>query len=855
MSEAPSLKKALLHWDEQHVKSLICEPEDLLALEPWSSWVKEQGGLAAIYTSLRSLPLSERQRKTLTVLLNEPGASLQKYALQLHVSVATYVRHRSALVKTLEKILNARLLEKQPVKGDRGGQPAATRTNLPYQPTPLIGRTVELQKVRSLLATEGVNLVTITGPGGIGKTRLSLQVASDLADEFEQGTFFIPLAAITNPDLVAGSIARTLDLKGGENQPVIELLKEFFQGKHILLLLDNFEQVTAAAPWVGELLESCPGLKILVTSRAVLHLRGEYEFNVPPLAIPDLEHLPSLADLAAFPAVALFVGRAQAVRNNFALDQENAPVVAEICIRLEGIPLALELAAARIKLFAPGALLKGLNHRLAFLTRKSADEAPRHQTLRNAIDWSYQLLSPEEQLLFTSLGVFAGGCTLEAVEAVCKGDDEAEGLALERLASLVDQSMLQHTARPDGEPRFMLLETLREYAMEQLEASGQMETIRQRHLDFFLGLVESIEPGPKEPNLSAWMRELESEHGNLRLALQWALDRDQVEAALRIAGAIWRFWQIHGHVEEGSQWLKLILERSQGQRNLPRAKALWGAGWLGMVAGRLIQSRQYFEEGAALSRELHNDRFLGLALHGIGAVARAPGDFERSQGAFEESLPLFRALESAEDVAWTYEHLGVTALEQGHFQQAEDHLSQASELFRSLDQRWPCAEALTFLGHAALQQRDFARAREQYEKALKYYEELEDKPNVAAIHSCIGATHFGEGNVKRAVRIYKENLALSREMKDYWGLVWGVERLAEAAEKLSQPEQAARLWGGADTLRHIAGVLWHPGFHSYYTDVRFAGIRAQLGETRWSDLWRQGQKMGDDEIVACALAV
>lgn len=855
MTEATSPKRTLAYWDEHHVMSLLCEPEYLLDEEPWNSWIKQQGGLNAVYTSLRNLPLSEKQRKTLHALLSEPGASLQKYALMLHVSVATYVRYRASLTKTLVTVLNAHLLDKQPVLDEDTKAVLVHQNNLPYQHVPLIGREKELEIVRNILLRSDVNLLTITGPGGIGKTRLALQVAADLLNDFEHGVFFISLASLTNADLVATTMVQTLGLKAAENQPSVDLLKGYLLDKQMLLVLDNFEQVITASPLLVDLLGAAPRLKILVTSQAVLHVYGEHEFNVPPLAVPDLNNLPPLDLLAKSPAVALFLNRAQAVKVDFRLTPENASIVGEICAQLDGIPLAIELAAARIKLFAPQALLKELSHRLSLLAQKSSDRTPRHQTLRNAVAWSYQLLGPEERALFEQLGVFARGCTLDAVEAVCVWGSKTEAPLLEQLASLVDKSMLQHELRPNGEPRFMLLETLREYALERLDADGQTEAARKRHLEYYLALVESIEPGPKEPNLPAWMKALEEEHDNLRAALQWGLDHGEIESALRISGAIWRFWQIHGHVEEGTKWMKAILDRAHGQGSLARAKALWGAGWLGMVVGTLTQSREYFEEGAAIARKLKDKRYLGLSLHGIGAVARAQGDFERSRAAFEESLPLFQSLDNTEDVAWTFEHLGVTAIEQGDFVQAVTYLSQGLSIFRELDQRWPCAEALTFLGHAALQQGDYAMARKRYDEALVIYEELEDKLNIATINSYIGATLFGKGDYKKAVSLYKENLKLSHELRDHWGFVWGVERLAEAAEKLGHAERSVRLWGAADALRHGNGVLWHPGFHSYYTEQRFASLKTQLGETQWQKLWSEGESMTPTEVVEEALEV
>jgi predicted ATPase len=855
MSENMFPKRTSITWDEQHVKSLLFEPEQLLQEEPWSSWIKAQGGLTAVYTACRGLPLADKQRKTLNTLLNEPGASLQKYALALHVSVATFVRYRTSLVKTLVTVLNAHLLDKQPPKDEALGNTATFHTNLPYQHVPLIGRDEELNTVRRLLLHEGADLLTITGPGGIGKTRLALQVAANSLKDFEDGVFFVSLASIINPDLVAATITQALGLKIGESQPGSELLKHHLQDKHLLLVLDNFEQVTSAAPLVGELLAAAPNLKVLVTSRAILHLYGEHEFNVPPLAVPDLNNVPSPETLAGFPAVALFVSRAQAVKFDFKLTNDNARVVAEICVRLEGIPLALELAAARVKLFEPGALLAELSHRLALSMQKSADLSPRHQTLRNAVAWSYQLLDPQEKSLFAQLGVFSGGCTLEAARAVWADDEVSEVPMLEGLASLVDKSMLQHKRRDNGEPRFVMLEVLREYALEELDSAGQREHVQRRHANYYLDLVETVEPGPEEPDLPTWMKQLEEEHDNIRAALTWALEKNEVDVALHIAGAVWKLWQIHGHVEEGMKWMQIILSRSGGQISTARAKVLWGAGWLGMVTGNLSQSRKYFEEGAAISRQLNDRRYLGLALHGIGAVARGQGDFSSSRAAFDESLPLFQSLGNAEDIAWTFEHLGATAIEQGDFEQAISYLSQALVRFQALRQHWACAEALTFLGHAALQQHNYVLAQTRYEEALKIYQELEDLPNVATMNSYVGATLFGRGDYQQAVGLYKASLLLARDFKDYWGVTWGVERLAEVAEKLGQLDRAVRLWGAAESLRKVSGVSWHPGFHSYYTEQRFMSLKDELGEARWEQLWAEGQSTGLNEIVTHAMEV
>lgn len=835
-------------WDEEHVKALLFEPETLVANQPWHSWVKSQGGLAKVRESLLGLAISDKHHRTLKAIFAEPGASLQRYALLMHTSVATFVRYRASLVKVLVAVLNSHGQEKSSSSG------IDTPNNLPRRAASLIGRDKELGAIARLLLRDDVGLLTITGPGGIGKTRLALQTALDFLSEFEDGVFFISLASISNPDLVAPTIVQTLGLSGVDNFPAQDLLKNHLQDKRLLLVLDNFEQITSAAPLLGELLKAASGLKILVTSRAVLHVYGEYEFNVPPLLLPEISSLPPLEELADLPSVALFVNRAQAVNSAFSLNGENAPVIAEICVRLEGIPLALELAAARIKLFAPQALMRELGQRFARLTYKSVDREPRHQTLRNAVAWSYDLLGPQEQSLFSQLGVFVGGCTLEAAEATWVAG-KSDIPVSERLASLVDKSMLQVETRQNGEPRFMLLEILREYALERLEDAGETESDWRRHLSYFLGLVESVEPGPREPDLPAWMNLLEEEHDNLRAALRRALAMGEHDAALRISGAVWRFWQIHGHVEEGARWMSDVLAGSTGEHSIARAKTLWGAGWLEMVVGDLEQAKIYFEEGAGLSRQLGDKRYLGLSLHGLGAVARGQGDFSRSLLAFEESLPLFRALQNNEDVAWTLEHLGATALDQGEFAQAADYLKQGLALFRELEQQWPCAEALTFLGHAALQQADYALARKYYEEARSIYQELDDRPNISTLNTCIGAALFGQGDAGQAVGLYKENLIILHSLNNYWGMVWSLECLAKAASHAENYETAARLGGAADSLRQVTGVLWHPGFHSQYSEQRFDALKNELGLDEWGRLWAEGQAMSVDEAVSCALEV
>src|SRR5215212_250291 len=411
--------------------------------------------------------------------------------------------------------------------------------NLPAQPTPLIGREREVEEIRERLRSTEVRLLTLTGPGGTGKTRVGVQAAAELLEDFEDGVFFVALAAIANPALVAPTIARTLGLTESGAQPPEELLKGFLRDRQTLLVLDNFEQVLESAPLLDELLSSAPGLTILATSRAPLKLYGEHEFPVPPLSLPDPGSLPPVEHLIQYEAVKLFVDRAKAVRPDFSVTEENASAMAEICARLDGLPLAIELAAARIKLLPPQALLSRLGNRLKLLTGGARNLPERQRTLRSAIEWSYELLDEGEKLLFGRLGVFSGGAALEAIEAVCDAQGDIRVDVFDGVSSLLDESLLRQEEGLDGEPRFTMLETIHEYASEKLEEDGEAEELRRLHAEYFLALAEEAEPGLKGPEQELWFARLEPEHNNMRAALSWAIERGEGELGLRLAGALW----------------------------------------------------------------------------------------------------------------------------------------------------------------------------------------------------------------------------------------------------------------------------------------------------------------------------
>src|SRR5215204_2923767 len=422
------------------------------------------------------------------------------------------------------------------------------RNNLPAQPTVLVGRERELEEVLALLRSPNdVRLLTLTGPGGTGKTRLGLQAAAELTDEFEDGVFFVALAPIAAPALVAPTIARTLGLTESGNQPPEELLKGYLRDRQTLLVLDNFEQVLESASLLDEVLSAAPDLKILITSRTPLRLYGEHEFPVPPLPLPDPGSLPPVEHLTRYGAIRLFVERAQAVKPDFSLTEENAWAVVEICARLDGLPLAIELAAARIKLLPPQALLARLGNRLKVLTSGARNLPERQRTLRSAIEWSYGLLDESEKILFGRLGVFSSGAALEAIEAVCDARGDLPVDVFEGVSSLLDKSLLQQRDGSDGEAHFVMLETIHEFALEKLEESSNAEAIRRGHAEYFLALAEEAEPGLWGPEDATWLDRLEQEHDNMRAALSWAIKYEEAELALRLGGALRWFWYMEGY--------------------------------------------------------------------------------------------------------------------------------------------------------------------------------------------------------------------------------------------------------------------------------------------------------------------
>ncbi len=762
-------------------------------------------------------PLTDRELEIVRLIAE--GLSDRQIAQELFVSLGTVKWYNKQIygklgvhsrTQAVAKAREAGLLDEQPAMPVRSA--AAPRHNLPAPVTSFVGREREIAEVRQLLKT--ARLLTLTGPGGSGKTRLALRVAEEVIGHYADGVFFVDLAPIIDPQLVASSIAQVLGVREAAGRPLIDTLTHHLREKDLLLVLDNFEQIVDAAPLIGDLLSASPGLKVLVTSREALRIYGEQEYLVPPLALPDLVRAEPVTMLSHYEAIELFAQRARAVRPDFVLTANSAPAIAEICVRLDGLPLAIELAAARSRLLPPEMMRTRLESRLGTLTSGSRDLPARMQTLRGAIEWSYNLLDEDEKVLFARLSVFQGGCTVEAAEAVCTPGLSLD--ALDGLDSLRNKNLLRQEESPKGEPRFLMLETIHEYAREKLGASGESEDLRRRHAEYFVALAEQAEPELRGARQGLWSARLRVEHDNLRSALAWTLAdtaNSKTELGLRLVGALSEFWYYEGRISESEKWIEQAIMRVDQVPPGIRAKVLNGAGMLAFARGDHKRGRRWNGEALAVAREVQDKSNWAWALFWLSAHATTnPDEYQEGIALCEEALSLFREIDDKPGLAWGYNQMG--------------------ELTRLV--------------------KDYARARSAYEESITVCRETGNRRReaIALVNLSYVAQH--QGDYRQAEMFALEGLTLLHDLELEYHSAIALSMLAGPVTAQGKARRAAKLLGASEAAFAKMSVGLQPADRLEIDRYIFM-IREQLGDEEFRTAWAEGRSMSIEQAIAYAL--
>lgn len=753
--------------------------------------------------------------------------------------------------------------------------------NLPTAPAPLLGRDQEVASLLTLLRQEGSRLVTLTGPGGTGKTRLGLHLATELLQDFPDGVFFVGLAPISDPALIAPAIVHHLGLHQAAPRSPEENLTNLLRDKRLLLLLDNFEQILEGAPLLARLLAACPGLHVLVTSRAPLRLTGEHEFPVAPLALPPAGgRTPSAGDLLRYPAVSLFVERARMVRPDFVVSAENAAAVAAICARLDGLPLAIELAAARLRHVSPQVLLEQLEHGLSVLSGGARDLPLRHQTLRDTIAWSYDLLDPDERTLFRRLSVFVGGAPFDAIEPICRqrlespkeqlelfdaGFQDSAGPApdaLSILASLIDKSLLQPDESLTGQNRFRMLETVREFALEQLTRHAEAGTLQRRHAEYYVDLAEEAEQTLMSPaDRTAWFARLDAEQHNLRAAVRWALDHQEAGLGMRLVGAVW-LWLRRELIGEGLQWIEKLLALPDAASRTPaRAKALFVAGELAWANEDYRAAELRLNESVDLWRSLGERRWLALALaHQARATTtrvdagNLAANLAGAQVLGGEGVAIAREIEDPWILAWVLIRLADVTSRLGDSATARKLAEESARLARSLGDRWLLARPVYLLGRIAFEQEDWIAARAHLEEALPARRTAHDKLNISYVLTLLGDIALRLGEPERAATLAAESLRIAWEIENHMTIAHDLSLLARTSAAIGQPAQTATLLAAAEQLRQTARAVLIPRSLAEH-ELLLCAMQTRLTQPDVQDAWAKGWAMDLGEAVATGIRV
>lgn len=732
-------------------------------------------------------------------------------------------------------------------------QPEFIQNNLPAQVTSFIGRETEIADVKELLESQQVRLLTLTGPGGTGKTRLSLQIAARLLDQYKDGVYFVSLAEAREPVLVVSKIAELLGVREGGSQSLLESVKGFLRDKHMLLLLDNFEQVLEAAPMVSELLGSAPQLKLLVTSRALLNVRGEHEFQVPTLQLPDPNTDRVTKQLANCESVRMFIERAKAINPRFVLDDQSAPVIAEICRRLDGLPLAIELAAARVKMLSLDGLLGLLSNRLKVLTGGSRDLPERQQTLLKTLEWSVQLLDQKDQALFARLGVFMGGFTLESAQEVCRFDDSTAIAIFQGIESLLNNSLL-HLDRLDGlQPRFRMLETIREYAQEKLAKGGELEALQRQHAQYFINKMNEVSPMLSTREAEQGLAWVDNERDNLRAALACCLrDASLFGLAPWLVIAMNWPWYRRGFLSEGRMWADQVLRSSVAQEDtIARCYALWGSGSMAMWQGDLIHALPLLEESVTIAKSIEFPTAVAITLLFLGTTQVNRGEDMIALHYLKEALELYEQLAMPWYQAITLVHMGNSSLGMGDINQARAYLDQALPISRQIGEKWLISFIMNNYGEIARTEGDFHEAQQYYEESERLLRSMGDKGDLARLVHNLGCVARHIGDLAVAENRFNESLAMFIKLGNQRGMAECLASLAGLWSERGQTLPAVKLLSAAQALLDATGATWWPA-DRVEVERNLENLQLSLEPTQFEAAWETGKKMNLEAALTYA---